>query len=372
MSKTDVSMLTINGRFLSQETTGVQRYAREIVAELDQLIQNSLSRSSSSLSAKIVVPAKADVPPLYGIKVQRTVGGGPLWDQFVLPVATQGISLSLGNVGPLFASNHILCIHDLNVLIAPASYSRAFGFYYRITLPLLARTAARVVTVSQFSARMLVDFRICSPEKITVIPNGHEHTRRWRPGNSAFAAREAHSRPYVLMLGSHALHKNVGIILAIARELDAVGLDILVAGKSSTIFSAIETGPVPPNVRMLGFVTEDDLAALYQNAMCFAFPSLTEGFGLPALEALALGCPVVATDAASLPEVCGDAALYADPRSPRAWLDQIKRLHAEPALAQTLRAKAARQVERFSWATSARQYFDLVLRLSGPASKSCN
>lgn len=367
-----MSMLTINGRFLSQETTGVQRYAREIVAELDRMIQNRLSYSSSSLSAKIVVPANTDVPPLYGMKVQRTMGGGPLWDQFVLPVAAQGILLSLGNVGPLFASNHIVCIHDLNVLISPASYSRAFRSYYRIALPLLARSAAQVITVSQFSARMLIEFRICLPEKITIIPNGHEHTRRWRPEKSAFAAREGHRRPYVFMLGSHALHKNVGIILAIARELDAAGLDILVAGKSSTVFSAVETGPVPPNVHMLGFVTEDDLAALYQNAMCFAFPSLTEGFGLPALEALALGCPVVATDAASLPEVCGDAALYANPRSPRAWLDQIKRLHAEPSLAQNLRAKAVRQAERFSWATSARQYFDLVLRLSDPVSKAGN
>jgi glycosyltransferase involved in cell wall biosynthesis len=358
-------MLTINGRFLSQQTTGVQRYAREILTELDRLFQNNRSQSFPALSAKIVVPANTDVPPLYGLEVQRTAGGGLLWDQFVLPAATQGVSLSLGNVGPLFASNHIVCIHDLNVLIAPASYSRAFRSYYRIMLPLLARTAARVVTVSHFSARMLSDFRICSPEKITVIPDGHEHTARWRPHNSSFAAKEAHHRPFVFMLGSRAPHKNVGILFTIAEELDAVGLDILVAGISSNIFSALKTGSVPPNVRMLGFVTDDDLAALYQNAMCFAFPSLTEGFGLPALEALALGCPVVATDAASLPEVCGDAALYADPRSPRAWLDQIKRLHAEPIIARNLRAKAARQVEQFSWAKSAQHYFDLIMCLSG-------
>lgn len=361
-------MLTINGRFLCQPTTGVQRYAREIVAELDKLFQSNGSHRNqwtSSLSAKIVVPANASVPTLQGLAVQRTGGGGVLWDQFVLSASTQGVLLSLCNVGPLSASNHIVCIHDLNVLITPESYSRAFRYYYRTMQPLLARTAARVVTVSQFSARMLSDFGICSREKITVIPNGYEHTRRWQPHRSSFAAEEANRRPFVFVLGSRAPHKNVEILFSIAEELDVLGLDILVAGVSGNTFSKLETSFLPPNVRMLGYVTDDDLAALYQNALCFAFPSLTEGFGLPALEALALGCPVVATNAASLPEVCGDAALYADPRSPRAWLEQIKRLHAEPTLAQDLRVKASRQVEQFSWSRSAGLYFDLVTLLSG-------
>ena len=114
---------------------------------------------------------------------------------------------------------------------------------------------------------------------------------------------------------------------------------------------------------MLGFVTDDDLAALYQNALCFAFPSLTEGFGLPALEAMALGCPVIASNCASMPEVCGSAALYADPKSPRAWLDQIKRLHADRDLAASLRAEGCRQATRFSWTKSAQLYLNLIMSL---------
>ena len=311
-----------------------------------------------------MVPVNAELPPLQSVDIQRTFGGGALWDQLVLPIVARGVSLSLGNVGPLFASNHIVCIHDLNVLIAPASYSRSFRAYYRVMLPLLGRTAARIVTVSQFSARMLSEFHICSPEKITVIPDGHEHTARWRAENSSFADKESHPRPFVFILGSRAPHKNIEILFSIADELDALGLDIVVAGTSSNIFSALKTGSAPPNVRMLGFVTEDDLAALYRNAMCFTFPSLTEGFGLPALEAMALGCPVVATTAASLPEVCGDAALYADPRSPQAWLEQIKRLQAQPTLAAELRTRAAKQVQRFSWAEGAQKYFNLIMSLA--------
>ena len=110
--------------------------------------------------------------------------------------------------------------------------------------------------------------------------------------------------------------------------------------------------------------------ALYGHAFCFAFPSLTEGFGLPALEAMALGCPVVASNAASLPEVCGDAALFADPKSPRDWLAQIERLHADPDLARDLRGKGPRQAQRFSWKTSAQAYLDLITALSPGAVRS--
>jgi glycosyltransferase involved in cell wall biosynthesis len=98
---------------------------------------------------------------------------------------------------------------------------------------------------------------------------------------------------------------------------------------------------------MPGFVTDDDLAAVYRKAFCFAFPSLTERFGPPALEAMALGCPVVDSNTAGLAEVCGDAALFADSKSPRGWQAEIERLHAEPDLARDLRAKGARQAGRF-------------------------
>jgi glycosyltransferase involved in cell wall biosynthesis len=358
----DAMMLTINGRFLTQRPTGVQRYAREIVTELDRLLQEN--RLNSYLSATLAVPARKALAPLFlAVRCKRTAGGGPLWDQFVLPFATQGVLLSLCNMGPLFAADHIICVHDLNMFFAPESYSLPFRSYYRAMLPLLARRAVRVVTVSHFSAHTLSDFGLCEPERITVIPDGHEHVRRWRPSLSRYAASNTDQRPFILVVGSRARHKNVSMLFAIAKDIDALGLDILVAGASARAFSSLEAGPIPRNVHVLGFVTDDDLAALYQNAFCLAFPSLAEGFGLPALEALALSCPVIASNAASLPEVCGDAALYADPTSPRDWLYQIKRLRDELGLAQMLRIKGPQQAQRFSWAKSAELYLDLIMSL---------
>ena len=112
----------INGRFFASQRRACRGSAREVSREFDKLFQSNGSRRNqwtSSLSAKIVVPANASVPTLQGLAVQRTGGGGVLWDQFVLSASTQGVLLSLCNVGPLSASNHIVCIHDLNVLITP-------------------------------------------------------------------------------------------------------------------------------------------------------------------------------------------------------------------------------------------------------------
>jgi len=351
--------LTINGGYLTQRVTGVQRYAREIVAALDGLL-----RAEPGLTARIVAPpGAADAEGTLPV-LRTRLGGRPLWHQCVLPFYTQGTLLSLCNMGSLAASRHIICIHDLNIILTPESYSTTYRTYHRAMLPLLVRRAARVTTVSAFSARMLSEHGFCPLEKISVIPNGHEHVLRWRPQLSVYAAPDAFARPFVFMLGSRARHKNVETIFAIAADLDALGLDLVVAGAKGKNFSSLNEANLPANVHLLGFVTDNDLAALYQCALCFAFPSLTEGFGLPALEALALGCPVVASNAASLPEVCGEAALYADPRRPQAWLAQIKRLQAEPDLVASLKAKGPAQAARFSWAESARKYLDLIKSLS--------
>ena len=117
---------------------------------------------------------------------------------------------------------------------------------------------------------------------------------------------------------------------------------------------------LPPNVRHLGRVNDDDLAYLYRQALCLVFPSKTEGFGLPVLEAMALGCPVISSDAASLPEVCGEAALYASPDDAAAWLAAIGRLAAEPMLRENLAGAGPKRSKAFSWRQGAEKYLELM------------
>lgn len=351
----------INGRFLTQRLTGVQRYAREIVAALDDILAQD---ASARLSMRLIAPPGADAPSLAKIEYCQTrAGKGHAWDQFVLPLYAGSGVLSLGNFGPALVRNSIVCIHDANVFLQPDSYSRAFGLAYRTLLPLVGRRAARIATVSQFSADMLVKFGVCTREKIFIAHNGHEHALRWdaKRGSTELIAKL--KRPFILLLGSTAKHKNLEVVLKQAEGLDQAGIDIVVAGGASNIFAANETRPLRSNVRRVGYVTDDDLAALYAAALCLVFPSVTEGFGLPIVEAMARGCPVISSDAASLVEVGGDAALYVDPFDGDRWRETIVGLLKNEAQRTSMAVRGRQRAPLFSWKRSAQSYLEEILRL---------
>jgi glycosyltransferase involved in cell wall biosynthesis len=351
----------INGRFLSQPVTGVQRYAREIVRALDATLRDGGRR------ATIVAPADARAAlPLGAIDVRRTRLGGHLWEQAVLPLVASGTLVNLCNLAPLARTRQIVCVHDANVFTFPQSYSCAFRAYYRALLPRLAKRAARVVTVSHASASDLARWLDLPASSIVVAPNGHEHALRWDPLASKLAKSFAIKRPFILTIGSRAKHKNVGLILGMAKAIDALGLDIVVVGERSSIFGDTEPNGAASaatdlaNVTFLGRVSDDDLASLLRSALCLAFPSLTEGFGLPLVEAMAIGCPVVASDRPSLREVCGTAGLLASPTDPEAWLDRFRSLATSEDRQEECRQRGFEQVKRFSWSDSANIYASLA------------
>lgn len=361
-SRGDGRSFGINGRFLTQRMTGVQRYAYEIVVAIDELLSQG---RDPAIAMRLVLPPGAQNPPsLSNIEICRTrFGSGHAWDQAVLPFYAEAGVLSLGNFGPVLARNHVVCIHDANTFILPESYSRSFGLIYRTLLPLVGRRARRVATVSRFSADMLVKYGIAYEEKIFIAPNGHEHVLRWDAKRAQLPLLAALKRPYILLLGSSARHKNVGIILEQAQAFDEAGIDIVVAGASSGIFATNEPTAQRPNIHHAGFVGDNELAALYENAMCLVFPSRTEGFGIPPLEAMAKGCPVVSSNAASLVEVGGDAVLYADPDDGARWRDAIIGLASNESLRATLAAKGRQRATLFSWKRSAELYLTEISRL---------
>jgi glycosyltransferase involved in cell wall biosynthesis len=358
----DVQPFTINGRFSTQAITGVQRYAHEIVRGIDKILAGT---ENSSIKATMIVPPKGVFDHrLSSISIKTTAAGsGIAWEQFVLPFYRRGPLLNLCNQGPLSLADQVVCIHDLNTLVAPQSYSRAFRMLYGVTQPALARRAAKLVTVSRYSAEMLAHFGYCSLSKVRVIPNGHEHVNRWNAAGSSLALSQR-SRPYVFVLGSQAKHKNVEMLFSIAPALDDLGVDLLIVGGAADIFSEISPTKRAPNIVRLGFVSDDDLAALFKHALCFAFPSLTEGFGLPVLEALALGCPVVASNIPALREVASESALYADPELPASWFDRISDLKRQTGLREELREKGPLRARLFSWASGAQAYLDLLSEMA--------
>ncbi|MFT4103191.1 MAG: glycosyltransferase family 1 protein [Burkholderiaceae bacterium] len=406
---------TINGRFLTQPATGVQRYAREIVAGLARA-------GAGTLDLSVVVPAGAAstdgasvgesigestvgaghggesigasarggesagagpraISPGAGraIPIRRGgAGSGHRWEQLSLPSRVDGGLLCLGNTGPLRVRRQILCIHDANVHTFPASYSLVFRLAYRVLQPMLARRVALLTTVSATSADLLRHHGVAGRTPIEVLPNGHEHVFDWRAERSTLFARQPPRRPYLLLIGSHAPHKNMARVLSLAPALDERGLDVYVSGAAGRIFAAgaggetggeagrdMALGARASNVRWLGFVSDDDLALLYRHALCLVFPSIVEGFGLPLVEAMALGCPVVCSDTSCLPEIAGEAALLADPHRGDEWLDALIRLSESASLRDELIGRGHERARAYSWQASAQGYADAMHRLSG-------
>ncbi|QPC93114.1 glycosyltransferase family 1 protein [Mesorhizobium sp. INR15] len=357
---------TINGRFLSQPTTGVQRYAGEIVRSLDALIaeQAPLTRG---LELRLHCPPGSSDIALNSIeRCEIGTTGGHLWEQTRLAASLHGGGLlSLCNTGPLLSRKHIVCIHDANVWNAPQSYSLGFRTSYKALLPCLGKTAYSISTVSNFSLDELVRRDIVPERRVFVAPNGHEHVLLWKPEHSA-ATRLAASPETIVMIGSAAPHKNVHLILDMADRLGKAGLKIAIVGMSdSHIFKTASARAEARNIHWLGRISDNELAALLTDSLCLAFPSLTEGFGLPVVEAMALGCPVVVSERASLPEVCGSAALYAAADNPQAWFDRFMGLRNSRALRLQFIAKGKARASAYSWRASALIYLQAMALADG-------
>ncbi|MDH6229819.1 glycosyltransferase involved in cell wall biosynthesis [Mesorhizobium soli] len=356
----------INGRFLAQKLTGVQRYARQIVTELDQLL-TSHPEIARGLNLELLAPPDATLDLPLSVISTRTVGPlrGHLWEQLVLPANLHGRGLlSLCNTGPVLANTQIVCIHDTNTRNYPKSYSPAFRALYRALVPALGHKAEFVATVSHFSAGELVRHGICRPDNILVAPNGHEHALEWRLRHSD-ATRLAAGPTTIVLLGSAAPHKNARLIIDVADKLHAEGFKIAVVGVSDPRIFKQPTFESAANVFWLGRLSDAELAALLRDSMCLAFPSLTEGFGLPPLEAMALGCPVVVSDRASLPEICGDAALYASPDNSAEWLDRFMALNASPTRRCDMIERGLARISHYRWKRSAELYLHAMWKAGG-------
>jgi glycosyltransferase involved in cell wall biosynthesis len=354
---------TINGDFVAIEPTGVARYAHEVTQALDTLLsaQHPLAHD---LELDLVVPRQPVALQLRSIATRVVPEFGKprlpqFWVQLQLPKYVPGGLLSFCNLAPLRLTRHIACIHDLLPWVAPESYSLPFRAAHKFVLPILGRRARLITTVSQLSRQQLVRRRIAGEDKIVVTYNGADHASRWAPERSSL---QLGPRPFVLCLSRKQKHKNVALAWRIASALDAMGMDIYLAGQlDASVLTGF--GPVPHNLRLLGRVTDNDLAKALAAARCFLLPSHIEGFGLPAVEAMVRGCPVLASTAPALPEVCGDGALYAEPDDASAWVAGIAKLSTDQQLRDRTIAAGHARANAYSWQRIAETYLQLMLRV---------
>jgi glycosyltransferase involved in cell wall biosynthesis len=347
----------INGRFLTQGVSGVQRFAHEMVRALDEELAKAGSEANRWSFTVLAPRGTASPIRLSRINI-RTVGRlqGHLWEQLELPFhARRGLLLNLCNTGPLLPLRQLVVLHDAAVFSAPQGYTWAFVAWYRVLFTVLARTAARVLTVSEFSRRELSEHLGLRPDRVGVLLEGKEQILRVPADPSILDRHRLRDRPFLLAVSSLNPNKNFSAVTRAIELLGERSFDFVVAGaRNARVFSS-GAGSLPAFVKEVGYVTDAELRALYENAACFAFPSRYEGFGLPALEAMACGCPVIAARAASIPEVCDDAALYFDPDRPEEVAARIEQVMGSAELRDALRGRGLARADRFSWEASARQ-----------------
>ena len=266
-----------------------------------------------------------------------------------LPLAARGSELLLcpANMAPLAGRGNVVVIHDLAPFHDPDWFGRAYGAWHRALIPRIARRARLVIAPSEHVRDELIELLGVDPGRVRPIAPGVDAAFAEPPAPEPLLRRLGLEQPYVLALGTDSPRKNLGLLDRIAPALAAEGLRVAIAGSGRPYLP----GSAPGSARRLGYVPDADLPALYAGAAAFAMPSLYEGFGLPCLEAMAAGTPVVAADRAALPEACGEAALLADPNDADAFAAALIRAAGpeRERLAEAGRARAA----GLSWARSA-------------------
>jgi glycosyltransferase involved in cell wall biosynthesis len=363
---------TINGDFTTLRLTGVARYAREVTMALDALISKGhpLGRD---LEIDLVVPRPLSEPlRLDAISVRvvpefRWPRIPQFWVQAQLPWHVPGGLLSFCNLAPVALKRQIACIHDMHTRLMPSSYGRGFRWAHRLILPPLGRRAARITTVSELSRSHLIKFGIAPQENIVVTYNGSEHAKRWNAARSTLAMD--HGRPYALCLGRDHEFKNMGLLAKLAPLLDELGLDLWMAGDVDEATVLRYVPEMPSNIVLLGRIGDDDFKKALEGALCFLFPSRIEGFGLPAVEAMVSGCPVVASTSPCLPEICGDSALFADPDNVHVWAERVRLLMLDPGLRERLVAKGRARADSYSWRLIAEKYLELMMQVDADFGK---
>jgi glycosyltransferase involved in cell wall biosynthesis len=354
--------IIINGRFLTQGITGVQRYARELVQAIDKILEARPDLKVTVMSPRLSRP----LPQWQNIILCQTGHlRGHAWEQLELPWFSRGRPLFCpGNTAPiasLLSSQRVIVTeHDLSYQYFPCAYSRAFRLWYGMIVPMVLRHATAIITVSESERAAIAKYYPVALSRLHAIHNGGLPVAFDRSAEIAIRP----DRSYVLYVGSLGKRKNFPGVLETAQRLARKrGYNFIIVGGNPSGISKTTleiSDDVRTHITFAGNVNDATLMELYAHAACLLFPSYYEASGLPPIEAMACGCPVIASDIPSLRERCGDAAIYCNPANLDSITAAVEQVMDDPTLQSTLRELGYQHAKKYTWESCAMQTLELI------------
>lgn len=301
--------IIINGKFMSQTVTGVQRYAREILLELDKIV-------TKEDNIEVVINADAkDIPKYKNITVKK-IGklSGNLWEQISLPlyvIKNRGVCVNLCNMMPILTP-HIVVIHDVSFKVNPDFYSKKFRMWYDLVFKLCIHRIDKIITVSEFSKREICKHYKANEGIISVIPSAWQHYMRISYDCAALDKYGLKKNEFYFAMSSMSPNKNFKWIAEASKNNSEI--DFAVAGGiNPKVFGTDLNFDMPANLKLLGYVSDEEAKTLMRDCKAFLFPTFYEGFGLPPMEAMSVGTKAVVSDNECMREIYGDSVWYINP-----------------------------------------------------------
>lgn len=332
----------INARFLTQKTSGVQRFAIELCKRLNSINSNIVFLSPPNIFNK-------ELALELNVKIIGKLSSH-LWEQIELPLYLKSkgnpLLINFCNTAPIFYKNKIVTLHDIIFRLHPEWFSRLFSIWYNFLIPLITKKSKKILTVSNHAKKDINEHLYVSFDKIEVIYNSVcDDFKIDIPFKNI-------KKKYILSVSSLDPRKNFEKLILAYLNLGETEYDLVIVGSESKSFPKHElfnTIKSNTKIKFTGYITDKELVKYYKEASLFVYPSLYEGFGIPPLEAMACGTPVLVSNNSSLPEVCGHAAIYIDAENVENITMNIKNLLNNTILQSELIEKGFVRVNEFSW-----------------------
>jgi len=339
----------LNARVLNFPFSGVQRFVKEVSQELKEYV--TLVGPPKSLSSGFT---------------------GQMWEQFVLPriVGKNNVLFSPNYSGPIGLEKQIVSVHDLAPFDYPDNLRLSYVLWYRFLIPVLLQRCAGIHTVSEFTKNKIVSILRIDENKVKVIPNGVSQHFFCDSNSQKIQDKVQFPFRYFLYIGSIQPRKNLNRLLCAWSQIEGLippDVWLLVGGAKgkSNVFRSLKLQSMPNRVLFLGFIQEETLPALYHNSLGFIFVSLYEGFGIPVLEAMASGTPIIASNATALPEVVGNCGILVNPYSTKEISEAILRLTFDEELRTKLSLCGLERADQFRWNKTARELLRFIMERFG-------